>query len=309
MSSPLVLRLGELAHREIAIDAVLAALRGKAVEVGLLRAPEPEALGHRNLEAASSAPLAAGDDLAVRVLHLDLDLGARLLTVHLEAEGNLARVDVGDGVEALDPGLGHGLHPHALPDARDARIEAALRIQRLLAERIDEALGRIPRPDEQVVRPLPHQVGDIVGEAGLRTLVGNAGLDAVHEHLRAEVNAVEAKDQPTAGDGLGVESATVLDHLAGGGKPPDAGKRGLDRERDEDLARGDLAHDALDVVRDDGVVPGAVQTCPAIAHHLRTRILAPRVVSRHLLAKGGHHRRRQYRTQHIELLSVVIYCV
>ena len=78
--------------------------------------------------------------------------------------------------------------------------------------------------------------------------MGNSGLDAVHEHLRAEVNAVEAKDQPAAGDGLGVESAAVLDHLAGGGKPPDAGKRGLDRERDEDLARGDLAHDALDIV-------------------------------------------------------------
>ena len=174
-----------------------------------------------------------------------------------------------------------------------------MRLNRLLAERIDKALGRVPHPDEQVVRPLPHQVGDIVGEAGLRALVRNACLHAVHEHLRAEVNSVEAENQPAAGNGIGGKSAAVLDHLAGGCKPSDAGKRGLDRERNEDFACDNIAHYALGIVGDDGIVPRSVEGCPAIAHHLRTRIFAPGVLGGYFFSERSHHRSRDNQTEHL----------
>ena len=191
--------------------------------------------------------------------------------------------------------LRHVLHPHRLPDPRHARVEAPLRLEALLAARVHEILRRVPRADRQLVLLVRDVVRDIERERQISALVRHVRHLAVSdEDLRAEVDRAEVQEDALAGTLPDVDRARVPEELVGLQEPPDAGERGLYRERHADPAVPGRRTPRR--VRDarHGVVPVAVQARPAVAHKLGTRIVAPGVCARHLLAP----RRRQRHCQH-----------
>ncbi len=285
------LRVGrhvELAHAEVAPDAVRAAGRREVVEVRLLRAPELESLGHPD----------AG--LAVRVRH-----GAQLPDAHLDRhrgatgagdvkrEAHRPRVDVGRHAVAGDVGLGHLLQPDRPVKPRDARVQAAVRLGVLLADAAEAGICRVPHHHQKLVRPFAHESGDVVRERQKAALVGKPRLAPVDEHLRAEIGLLEPKEKPAARARRRFERATVPQDLRRIQQPPHARKGRFQRERHEDLSVP-LRRNRLRAFRH-GVIPESVQVRPALAHHLRARILPPRVLRRHLFAPFGHERRRSRR--------------
>ena len=218
-------------------------------------------------------------------------LGLREVPRAHERNAHGARLDVRRHRVVHEVRLGHRLQPDRAADAAGARVHAAMRLEHLLAHRADEAGRRIPDGDDEFVRTRLHVVRDVEGERHLPALVRHADLDAVHEDLRAEVRLLEVKQHPLAGLRGRVEAAPVPQRLRRFKQTPHARKRAFDHERHEDLAvplRGDTRR----VLRD-RVLPEAVQVRPGVAHHLRTRILPPRIFGRDLLAPRCLHPRRR----------------
>ena len=281
MAAP-ILALLDLAHSEIAIHDVLPVLRREVVELRVLRRPALEVLRH-----------VRGHLHFARALHL----------VELEAHRPL--VDVGEDLVRLYVVLRHRLHPYRLPDARDARVEAARRIEALLAARVDEVLGRVPHAYRELISALLHVVRDVYGERILPALVRNVRhLVVPDEDHSAEVDAAEVEENPLSRLRVALYRAGIPEKLVGSEKPPNARESAFYRKRNEYLsvpllrASGRIRHAR------DGVVPFAVQVSPIRAHHLRTRIAAPCVPGRDLLAPRRHHRsrlrqgRKKRRTKH-----------
>ena len=108
----------------------------------------------------------------------------------------------------------------------------------------------------------------------------------------AEVNGPEVEERAFARLRIKLDLPRVPEVFVGREEAsPTARKRRLQRERNANLA-GPFLRPAHRV--GDGrylVVPLAVETSPFTALHLRTRMVAPGVVARHLLAPLSHHRR------------------
>ena len=87
------------------------------------------------------------------------------------------------------------LHPHRLPDAAHARVEACVSLERLLATAVDEILRRIPYEHRKGVIPLLSVWREINRERQLPTLVRRlADLVVSEEHDRAEIHRAEVEE-------------------------------------------------------------------------------------------------------------------
>ena len=278
----------DLAHSEIAVHDVLPVLRGEVVELRILRRPKRN--GCRKADCAGDS----GDECLAQRRRAAENLHRSRFPVSRspKCQRHLALVDVGEDLVGLDVLLRHRLHPHSLPDSGNARVEAARRIEALLAAGVDEVLGRIPYAHRELVFALLHIVCDVDRERILPALVRNVcHLGVSDEDHRAEVHSAEVEEYPLAWLRIAFDLACIPEKLVGLEEPPDAGKSALYRERDEYLAVPLLRASWRIRHARDGVVPFAVQVRPVRAHHLRTRIAPPRVLGRDLFAPRRHHRR------------------
>ena len=282
----------DLAHPEIAFHRVRAARRREVVEIRRVRRPQAD--GRRQRERHLAV-----DGRPARARDLDRHLRLReLRTADVERERHRPPVDVGRRRVARDVGLGHGFQPHRLPDPRHARVEAPLRLEALLAARVDEVLRRVPRTDRQLVLTVRDVVRNVERERQVPALVRHVRhLAVADEDLRAEIDRAEVQEDALAGPLPAVDLARVPEELVRPEEPPDAGERGLDRERHADPAVPGRRTSRRVRHGRDGVVPRAVQVRPAVAHELRARVLPPGVRVRHLLAPRRRQRPRRRDTR------------
>ena len=204
----------------------------------------------------------------------------------------------------------HRFEPDRPRNAASARVHAAGRLERLLADGAVELLCRIPHRDDEFVLPRLNEVRDVVRERDLPALVRHPGLDSVDEHLRAEVDLLEVEDEPLARPGGGRERTAVPERLRRLQFAPHAGKRALNRKRNENLPLPVLR--PLVSLACHGVLPQSVQVRPLVADHLGARVQPPGVLRSNLLApwcldgdwclrivgEGGGARKEASRRQH-----------
>ena len=176
-------------------------------------------------------------DAYVTVVDVDLHVFVRLRTGDLEVEAHLAVVDVGRALVRLDVGLGDRLHPHGLPDAGNAGVEASFGLEALLAARVDEVFGRIPYAHGQRVVAAFDVIRDVQRKGILPAFMGNVGdFRMSDEHHRPEIYASKMEQDALPALRVAVYRACVPEKLVGVQKPADAGKSALDRKRDQNLA-------------------------------------------------------------------------
>ena len=155
--------------------------------------------------------------------------------------------------------------------------------------RPDEGTRGVPHRYDKLVHTIPHDVRHVIRKRHLPTFVRKPGLNPVHEHVRTEVALLEVEQQMLTLRYIAVEHAPVPKRLLRLQQTPHSRQRTLQRKRHKNLPvpRG---RDLWDILGN-RVVPEAIEVRPARPHHLRTRIFAPGIFRRDLLAPFGKHRR------------------
>ena len=188
-----------------------------------------------------------------------------------------------------DVGLGHGLEPDRLPDARHGRVEDAVRLHDLLAagDAAVVLVGRVPGPQHDLLLRAPLQEpGDVVSERVVAAAMA-PGLAAVDPDRALPVDRAEVKEEAAAAPGLGhLDRPPVPEGLVDADRLADARERRFDRERDQDLPVPGLG--AAGLTARDGIVPEAVQVRPIRAGHLGPGIFGQGVGRADLGRPAGH---------------------
>ena len=167
---------------------------------------------------------------------------------------------------------GHALGPHRLPDPGLGCVPDAATAQPLLAPGVVAGVAVVLDRHDQDVGVLAERVGDVAGERQIPAGVA-ADRDVVQVDPAGLVDRAEVQQQARAG---GVEArregqrTAVPERLARLELPPDAGERGLRRERHEDLA---VVAFGLGGRAGDRVLPPAVEVETAVPGELRAGIL------------------------------------
>ena len=282
-------RHGDLPHARVTRDGVAARQPYlHCVEKRIRRRPE---LRVRNRDANSRSRYAGrAADGAIAVEHAHGG-GRRTAARGFHRDVQRARIDVRVETETRDVRGRHRLEPDRLPDPRDGRVPDAARVEHLLAPRLRPFVGRIPHPDDQLLR---RGVGQRVGDVERERIVPAAmlaGDPSVHGHQRLPIDRAEVQQQTIApGEPGFLEGASIPEPLVGPDRFRDAAQRRLDRKRDEDPA-GKAAR-PLPATGGDRVLPRTVEVLPRRSRHLRPWILGQRMLAVHVRGPPRHEPRR-----------------
>ena len=198
----------------------------------------------------------------------------------VSAAGRWGRAHFGDVV--LD---GHVLDPHGLPDAGDRRVPDAFRLRMLLSARLVRCARRVIDRNDEFVVAFAQVLADVHAE-GIEAACVGGGVRTVDPDRRVVVDGTEVQERAQLerrdGEGAPVPQTLVRLHPA-----RHAGELAFDAERHNDVAVPGARHGLG--TGPDSVLPATVEVRPRVAHQLRARILAPRILGRHGFAPRSQH--------------------
>ena len=178
-----VLLHGEFAHGKIALDQILPAAHRKAVELGMVRGP--------------GFKIRHGDDRRQRIGKA-AELGISLCFSHsFRCDLHSGVVEIRGNAERFDVILGHGLHPHGLPDAALGRVPDAAPLGFLLATGMHALVRVVGDPDGDGHLVLFNGVGNIrlKGQVAAHMACHHA---VVHPYGGLLVHSAEVQQHPFA---------------------------------------------------------------------------------------------------------------
>ena len=194
-----VLALFHFPHSEIAGKGIPSAFHPERIQIWRIGAPQLEVRRHfydRRLVAVdfgrSYAPAVIED--------LDLDIFVPVGAGDVEIKTHLALVDIGHASVRFDMRFRHNLHPHGLPNARNASIKASMRFEALLAARIHEIFRRVPNADGELVRARLYVIRNVKRERILPALVRDIrDFIMSDKHHRTEIDPAKVEQNAFAG--------------------------------------------------------------------------------------------------------------
>ena len=194
-----ILALFYFPHPEITGKGIPSAFDLERIQIWRIGSPQLEVRRHFDdcrLVAVnfrrSNAPAAIED--------LDLDIFVPVGAGDAEIKTHLAPVDIGHASVRFDMRFRHNLHPHGLPNARNASIKASMRLEALLAARIHEIFRRVPNADGELVRARLYIIRNVERERVLPALVRDIRDFIVpDEHHSTEIDPAKVEQNAFAG--------------------------------------------------------------------------------------------------------------
>ena len=240
---------GDRPQGEVGAHPVFAAGQGKAVEIGVLRAPR---MGLGKANSGFPVPDRPGPPVQPD------------LTVSDSLGFDLCPVRPGPDMQGADISLRHRLQPDGLPDPRAGGIPHAAPPAALLAPG-ETRVQVVDHPDGQLVFPGPQYVRDLGGEGEIAVFVP-AQLLPVDRDRRAPHDRPKVQQNPLSRPLMRERKTAAVQHLFPGcGRFAHVGQQAFRAEGHEDLPAPAVTEQ----------VPAPVQAEPFLPLHLRAGIPVP----------------------------------
>ena len=264
---------GELSHAEVRGDGIgdesvrVDGGDAQVVEVRRLRRPQLRTL-HRDGQRCIRFAFGFFDDPAV-LHHFDGNSGG----VRRDGDGHGFGVDVRHDVQVLHIAFAHALEPHGAPDAGLSRVPDVPRFRDLFPSGDVRRVRRIEYLERQHVFAFVQTVGDIEGEGEEASFMGAKALP-VETDFTVVVDCREVQERDVAEElPFHTELFLIVERVLRRDRLFHTGQLCLGREGDKDVA---LVVLELRELRQDGILPRAVEAQVTVTLHLRTRILRQR---------------------------------